>query len=111
MPLKIAFQMDPILSVDINADSSFRLAEAAQDRGHQLAFYMPDQLAFEEGRVTGLVQDMVVQRVADTPAILQPPRRVDLSEFDVIWLRQDPPFDMGYITTCLLYTSPSPRDS
>lgn len=96
--MKIAFQMDPIGDVDINADSSFRLAEEAQKRGHTLFFYSPDQLAYQEGRITARGQDMVVQRVPNDPAVLGELREVDLSEFDVIWLRQDPPFDMHYIT-------------
>jgi glutathione synthase len=97
--MKIAFQMDPIGAVDINADSSFRLAEEAQARGHELFFYGPDQLAYQEGRITARGQDMQVQRVAGDPAILGPEREVDLAEFDVVWLRQDPPFDMHYITS------------
>ncbi|WP_170350578.1 glutathione synthase [Ruegeria atlantica] len=97
--MKIAFQMDPIGAVDINADSSFRLAEEAQARGHMLFFYSPDQLAYQEGRITARGQDMKVQRVAGNPAELGPEREVDLAEFDVIWLRQDPPFDMHYITS------------
>ncbi|WP_299946911.1 glutathione synthase [uncultured Ruegeria sp.] len=97
--MKIAFQMDPIGAVDINADSSFRLAEEAQARGHQLFFYGPDQLAYQEGRITARGHDMTVQRVAGDPAVLGPERDVDLADFDVIWLRQDPPFDMHYITS------------
>ncbi len=97
--MKIAFQMDPIGAVDINADSSFRIAEEAQARGHELFFYGPDQLAYQEGRITARGQDMQVQRVAGDPAILGPEREVDLAEFDVVWLRQDPPFDMHYITS------------
>lgn len=97
--MKIAFQMDPIGSVDINADSSFRLAEEAQIRGHSLFYYSPDKLAYQEGQVTARGQDMTVQRVAGTPAILGEEREVDLSEMDVVWLRQDPPFDMNYITS------------
>ena len=97
--MKIAFQMDPIQGVDINADSSFRLAEEAQARGGSLFYYHPDKLAFREGRVIARGHDMQVQRVAGAPAILGEEREVDLSEFDVIWLRQDPPFDMQYITT------------
>ncbi|MCG7624291.1 glutathione synthase [Epibacterium sp. Ofav1-8] len=96
--MKIAFQMDPIMGVDINADSSFRLAEEAQKRGHDLFYYDPDQLAYQEGRITARGQDMVVQRVAGTPATLGEMREVDLADFDVVWLRQDPPFDMHYIT-------------
>mgnify|MGYP000492359779 FL=1 len=96
--MKIAFQMDPIMRVDINADSSFRLAEEAQARGHELFYYSPDQLAYQEGRITARGHDMVVQRVAGTPATLGELREVDLADFDVVWLRQDPPFDMHYIT-------------
>ncbi len=97
--MKIAFQMDPIGAVDINADSSFRLAEEAQARGHQLFFYGPDQLAYQEGKITARGHDMTVQRVAGNPAVLGPECEVDLAEFDVVWLRQDPPFDMHYITS------------
>ncbi len=97
--MKIAFQMDPIGAVDINADSSFRLAEEAQARGHELFYYAPDQLAYQEGRITARGHDMTVQRVVGDPAVLGPEREVDLADFDVIWLRQDPPFDMHYITS------------
>ncbi len=96
--MKIAFQMDPIGDVDINADSSFRLAEEAQTRGHDLFFYSPDMLAYQEGRITARGQDMKVQRVPGDPAVLGVLREVDLADYDVVWLRQDPPFDMNYIT-------------
>jgi len=97
--MKIAFQMDPIGTVDINTDSSFRLAEEALSRGHELFFYSPDHLAYDEGRITARGHDMTVQRVAEEPAVLGPRREVDLAEWDVVWLRQDPPFDMHYITS------------
>ncbi|WP_197916989.1 glutathione synthase [Thiosulfatihalobacter marinus] len=97
--MKIAFQMDPIESVDINADSSFRLAEEAQARGHRLFFYSPDKLAYEEGQITARGHDMTVRRVLGDHVDLGAERQVDLSEFDVVWLRQDPPFDMHYITS------------
>ncbi|MDE4173218.1 glutathione synthase [Phaeobacter sp. PT47_59] len=97
--MKIAFQMDPIMGVNINADSSFRLAEEAQARGHTLFYYSPDHLAYQEGRITARGYDMTVQRVAGAPAVLGEEREVDLAEFDVVWLRQDPPFDMHYITS------------
>ena len=97
--MKIAFQMDPIDAVDINADSSFRLAEEAQARGHTLFFYTPDHLAYQEGRVTAKGQDLQVQRKEGAHATLGDLREVDLADFDVIWLRQDPPFDMHYITS------------
>lgn len=97
--MKIAFQMDPIGPIDIDADSTFRLAEEAQERGHSLFYYTPDHLAFEEGRITARGQSLKVQRVVGDHAILGPVETVDLSTFDVVWLRQDPPFDMHYITT------------
>ncbi|MDE4134081.1 glutathione synthase [Phaeobacter sp. QD34_3] len=97
--MKIAFQMDPIMGVNINADSSFRLAEEAQARGHTLFYYSPDHLAYQEGRITARGYDMTVQRVAGAPAVLGEEREVDLADFDVVWLRQDPPFDMHYITS------------
>lgn len=97
--MKVAFQMDPIGAVDIDADTSYRLAEEAQARGHSLFFYLPDALAYDEGRIVARGQDMRIQRDPDAPAVLGPMQAVDLAEFDVIWLRQDPPFDMHYITT------------
>lgn len=97
--MKIAFQMDPITDVNINADSSFRLAEEAQSRGHELFYYAPDKLAYEEGRITARGQDFTVQRIQGDHVHLGQERIVDLSEMDVIWLRQDPPFDMNYITS------------
>ncbi|MEM9344169.1 MAG: glutathione synthase [Pseudomonadota bacterium] len=96
---KVAFQMDPIGAVDIDADSSFRLAEEAQARGHSLFFYTPDKLAYQTGRVMARGHDLEVRRVQGDHATLGPEREVDLADWDVIWLRQDPPFDMGYITT------------
>lgn len=107
--MKIAFQMDPIGSVNINADSTFRIAEEAQARGHELFYYAPDQLAFDQGRLTARGYPMQVQRVADTPAILDDMVTVDLADFDVIWLRQDPPFDMHYITTTHLLDLVHPK--
>lgn len=99
MPLNVAFQMDPIQSVDIDADSTFRLAEEAQARGHKLFFYTPDMLAFHDGSMTAAGHDMTVRRVRGDHVELGKARKADLSGFDVVWLRQDPPFDMGYITT------------
>lgn len=97
--MKIAFQMDPIGSVDINADSSFRLAEEAQARGHELFFYTPDKLAYEEGKVTARGYPFTVKRVQGDHVAFGDEITVDLADYDVVWLRQDPPFDMSYITT------------
>ncbi|MBO9406310.1 glutathione synthase [Shimia sp. R9_1] len=97
--MKIAFQMDPITGVDINADSSFRIAEEAQARGHELFYYSPDHLAYEEGEITARGHSMVVRREEGNHVDLGPFERVNLADFDVVWLRQDPPFDMHYITS------------
>ncbi|MGR3637735.1 MAG: glutathione synthase [Shimia sp.] len=97
--MKIAFQMDPIQSVDINADSSFRIAEEAQARGHELFYYSPDKLAYEEGEITARGHWMTLQRVEGDHVALGPETVIALSDVDVVWLRQDPPFDMHYITS------------
>jgi len=99
MSLKVAIQMDPIGPININADSTFRIAEEAQSRGHSLFYYTPDTLAYQEGKVTARGWPLTVQRVEGNHFTLGEEQEVDLSTFDVVWLRQDPPFDMGYITT------------
>jgi glutathione synthase len=98
-PLSVAFQMDPIESVDINADSSFRLAEEAQARGHRLFVYTPDRLCWQDGKVTARGWPMQLRRVAGNHVTKGAEQVLDLATMDVVWLRQDPPFDMGYITT------------
>jgi len=99
MGLKIAIQMDPIERIDINADSTFRIAQEAQIRGHKLFYYTPDRLAYEEGRITARGWPLVLRREPGNFYDLGEIQHVSLSDFDVVWLRQDPPFDMGYITT------------
>ena len=97
--LRVAFQMDPIGGVNIDADSTFRIALEAQARGHALFFYTPDRLFWDEGRVMARGHAITVQRVRGDHVHLGEEEVVDLSTMDVVWLRQDPPFDMGYITT------------
>ncbi len=99
MSLKVALQMDPIGSVNIDADSTFRIAVEAQARGHSLFFYTPDKLAFVEGRVVARGFPIELRRELGDHVTYGPEVEVDLAEYDVVWLRQDPPFDMGYITT------------
>lgn len=99
MSLSVAVQMDPIASINIDADSTFRIMEEAQARGHSLFYYTPGRLAFDEGRVTARGWPVEVRRVKGDHFTLGPETEVDLGDFDVVWLRQDPPFDMGYITT------------
>ena len=90
--------MDPIESVDINADSTFRLAEEAQIRGHDLYVYTPSDLTFNRGKIAAKVRSISLKRTIGDHVSFGSLEIVDLTEFDVIWLRQDPPFDMGYIT-------------
>ncbi len=99
MTLKVAIQMDPIGPINIDADSTFRIAEEAQARGHSLFYFTPDKLAFNAGRVTARGWPLTVRREKGNHFSLGEEVEVDLSTFDVVWLRQDPPFDMGYITT------------
>ena len=99
MGLKVALQMDPIGSVNRDGDSTFRIALEAQARGHTLFFYTPDKLAFDEGRVTARGWPIELRREKGNHVTYGAEAEVDLSTFDVVWLRQDPPFDMGYITT------------
>ena len=107
--MKIAFQMDPIGPININADSTFRLMEEAQARGHELFYYTPDRLSYQEGRITARGWPVTVQRVAGDHYTLGAETEVDLAEYDVVWLRQDPPFDMFYITTTHLLDRIHPK--
>lgn len=99
MSLNVAIQMDPIGAVNIDADSTFRLAEEATKRGHDLFVYTPDRLSWQDGRVMARGWPLTVRRVRGDHFTLGEEATRELSAFDVVWLRQDPPFDMGYITT------------
>ncbi len=97
-PLKVAIQMDPIAHIDIDADTTFRLAESAQDRGHALFYYHPDDLTWRGGEVVAAGWDLTVKRAKGDHFAFGERRVVDLADWDVVLLRQDPPFDMAYIT-------------
>ena len=97
--MRVAIQMDPIGPIDITADSTFRLAEEAAARGAELFYYTPDRLALDEGRVTARGWPLTVRREVGNHFTLGAEETRDLADVDVVWLRQDPPFDMGYITT------------
>jgi len=109
MSLKVALQMDPIGSVNVDADSTFRIAIEAQERGHSLFFYTPDKLAYREGRVVARGFPIELRREKGNHVSYGDEVEVDLAEFDVVWLRQDPPFDMGYITTTHLLDMIHPK--
>lgn len=98
MSLAVAIQMDPIDSIDINADSTFALALEAQARGHSLYHYLPRELSLREGRVVATVRPLAVRREEDNHFTLGEAVSVDLATMDVVLMRQDPPFDMAYIS-------------
>jgi|TARA_R110001599_G_scaffold55753_57_gene154496 glutathione synthase len=98
MGLGVAIQMDPIEHIDINGDSSFAMALEAKRRGHTLYHYQPKDLSFQDRKVMARVRALDVRREAGNHFTLGAPELIDLSEMDVVLMRQDPPFDMSYIT-------------
>ena len=107
--LKVAVQMDPIEKINIAGDSSFAMMLEAQARGHALFYYTPDTMAMRDGVVSALVSAVEVRDIKGDHFTLHPTERLDLSTLDVILLRQDPPFDMAYITTTHLLERIHPK--
>ena len=98
MPLNVAIQMDPIERINVRGDSSFALLLEAQARGHRLAYYTPDRLALRQNDVFATVRSLAVRDTEGSHFALGEEKRVDLKSFDVILMRQDPPFDLAYIS-------------
>ena len=98
MALTVAVQMDPIQAIRIAGDTTFALLLEAQARGHRLLVYTPDKLSMQGRRVTARAEPVTVQDVEGAHAMLGAVQRIDLAEVDVVLMRQDPPFDMAYIT-------------
>jgi glutathione synthase len=98
MPFSAAVQMDPIERINIRGDSTFALLLEAQARGHTLAYYTPDRLALRGNDVFATVRPLEVQDVEGSHFALGDEKRVELKSFDVVLMRQDPPFDLNYIT-------------
>jgi glutathione synthase len=98
MSLLVAIQMDPIDAIDISADSTFVLALEAQKRGHSLYHYLPQDLALTNGRIMAGARPLQVRRVDGDHFTLGQQEWIDLALADVVLMRQDPPFDMAYIT-------------
>jgi glutathione synthase len=99
MSLTVAVQMDPLDQINIGGDSSFALMLSAQARGHRLFHYTADALNYADGRVWALAHPVTVQRVKGDHFTFGDPVKLDLgNEADVVLMRQDPPFDLGYIT-------------
>jgi glutathione synthase len=97
--LNIAVQMDPIERINIRGDSTFAMLLEAQQRGHAISYYTPDKLAMDGGKVFASVRPLQVRDKEGEHFTLGAARRTELTAFDVILLRQDPPFDLNYITT------------
>ena len=98
MSLAVAIQMDPIETIDIDADSTFVLALEAQRRNHALYHYLPREMFFREGRVYAHARPLEVRRRRGDHASLGAAQTIDLETLDIVLMRQDPPFDMAYIT-------------
>ena len=99
MALRVAVQMDPLERIKIAGDSTFALMLKAQELGHELFYYSPEDLSFAEGRLWTMGYPVTVQRVEGDHYSFGDPRILDLGkDIDVVLMRQDPPFDLGYIT-------------
>jgi glutathione synthase len=109
MPLNVACQMDPIDRIDIRGDSTFALLLEAQHRGHRLFYYTPPNLALLGGRLIAHGFTLEIEDKVGDHYRLTEPRTEDLGEWDVVLLRQDPPFDMSYITTTHLLERIHPK--
>ncbi|MDB5524164.1 MAG: gshB [Rhizobium sp.] len=105
----IAVQMDHVKSINITGDSTFAMSLEAQKRGYTLFHYTPDRLSMLDGKIYTTVEPMVLRDVKGDHFDLGPAERIDLSTMDVVLLRQDPPFDMGYITSTHLLERIHPK--
>lgn len=109
MKLKVAVQMDPIARINVRGDSTFALLLEAQKRGHALSYYTPDKLSQRGNEVVAPVQALNVRDEVGSHFTLGEAKRTDLSTFDVVLLRQDPPFDLAYITSTHLLERIHPK--
>ncbi|MET4273261.1 MULTISPECIES: glutathione synthase [unclassified Bradyrhizobium] len=109
MKLNVAVQMDPIARINIKGDSTFALLLEAQKRGHGLSYYTPDKLSMVGEEIVAPVQLLTVRDEPGNHFTLGEPRREALNGFDVVLLRQDPPFDLAYITSTHLLERIHPK--
>ncbi len=109
MSLAVAVQMDPIETINIDTDTTFALMLEAQRRGHLLYHYLPRRLTWRQGRVVARAQPVRVQRVPGDHASLGAPETIDLETLDVVLMRQDPPFNLAYISATHLLDRVHPR--
>ena len=109
MKLNVAVQMDPIARINIKGDSTFALLLEAQKRGHGLSYYTPDKLSMVGEEIVAPVQLLTVRDEPGDHFTLGEPKREALNGFDVVLLRQDPPFDLAYITSTHLLERIHPK--
>ncbi|HYC64977.1 MAG TPA: glutathione synthase, partial [Reyranellaceae bacterium] len=109
MKLRVAIQMDHVSTIDIDGDSTFVLGMEAQKRGYELWHYTPPDLVFRDRKVLARAQPMTLKREKGAHYTLGAAETVELAKMDVVLLRQDPPFDMSYITTTHLLEHVHPR--
>ena len=109
MRLNVAVQMDPIERINIRGDSTFALLLEAQNRAYALSYYTPDRLVLRDGKVSATVRPLTVRDVVGDHFALAEPRHCELGSFDVVLLRQDPPFDLAYISTTHMLERVHPR--
>lgn len=105
----VAVQMDHVSSIKIGGDSTFAMSLEAQARGYKLFHYTPDQLSMRDGFVQAIAEPMILRDVEGDHFELGPQEKIDLSSMDVVLLRQDPPFDMSYITSTHLLERVHPK--
>jgi glutathione synthase len=109
MKLNVAVQMDPIARINVRGDSTFALLLEAQKRGHGLSYYTPDKLSLNGDELVAPIQLLTVRDEPGNHFTLGEPRRTPLAAFDVVLLRQDPPFDLAYITSTHLLERIHPK--
>src|SRR3954470_13684162 len=109
MKLNVAVQMDPIARINHKGDSTFAMLLEAQKRGHRLSYYTPDRLSLRGNDVVAAVQSLTVRDVEGDYFTLGDVERVNMESFDVVLLRQDPPFDLAYITSTHLLERIHPK--
>ena len=109
MPLRVAIQMDPIESINIEGDSSFVMGLSAEARGHKLWHYHPRQLSLRNGKAVARARPMTLRRVKGDHFTLGDEEVIELASMDVILMRQDPPFDMSYITATHILETVHPK--
>lgn len=109
MSLRVAVQMDPIETINITGDSTFALMLEAEARGHEMVVYGPEALSLKDNHLTAKVRPVSVRDEKGNHATLGEMTRVDLGDFDVVLMRQDPPFDMHYTTATHLLDRIHPK--